>query len=91
MGERAIENRIKKLKEIERQQAELEAQAAKIREEIKADMKAKGESEIHIGSFSVRMKEIITNRFDSKTFKAEHKRLYDAYTRQQSSIRFTIA
>ena len=41
MGERALENRVKKLQEIEKQIAALEAEAEKVREEIKEDMKAK--------------------------------------------------
>lgn len=90
MGERAIENRIRKLKEIERQQAELEAQAQKLKNEIKADMKARGESEMHIACFVVRMKEIVTNRFDTKSFQEEHRKLYAAYIKPQTSIRFTI-
>lgn len=91
MGERAIENRIRKLKEIERQQAELEAQAQKLKDEIKADMEAKGKSEMYIACFIVRLKEVVTNRFDSKSFREEHKKLYEAYTKPQTSIRFTIA
>lgn len=91
MGERAIDNRIKKLREIERQQADLQAQAEKIREEIKAEMKANGKSEIHTPNAIIRLKEVITNRFDSKSFKQDHKKLYKAYTKPQTSIRFTIA
>ncbi len=90
MGERTIENRIKKLKEIEEQQKSLEAQAEKIRAEIKADMQAKGAEEIHTGNFIVRLKEVITKRFDSKAFAKEHKALYEEYVKQQSSMRFTI-
>ena len=90
MGERAIENRIRKLKEIERQQAELDAQAKKLKEEIKAVMEAKGESEMRIACFVVRMKEIVTNRFDAKSFQEEHRKLYAAYIKPRTSIRFTI-
>ena len=90
MGVRALENRIKKLKEIEQQQKELAEQAEKIKAEIKADMIAKGEDEIKAGNFIVRLKEVITNRFDSKAFAKEHKSLYDAYMKSQSSLRFTV-
>ena len=90
MGERALENRIKKLRELEAQQKKLEEQAEKIKEEIKADMQAKGKKEIHTGNFVVRLKEVVTNRFDSKLFAKEHKSLYEAYTKKQSSMRFTI-
>ena len=91
MGKRALENRIKKLKELEAQQKELETQAEQIRAEIKADMMAKGESEILAGNFVVRLTEVVTRRFDSKSFRASHKALYEAYTKPQSAYRFTIS
>ena len=90
MGERALENRIKKLKEIERQQANLESQAEKIGAEIKREMQAKGSEELKVGDFVVRLKEVISKRFDSKSFKEQYKGLYEAYTKSQSTIRFTI-
>lgn len=90
MGERALENRIKKLRELEAQQKELADQAEKIKAEIKADMQAKGQSEIHTASFIVRLKEVVTNRFDSKLFAKENKALYEAYTKPQSALRFTV-
>ena len=90
MGNRALENRVRELKEIEKQQKALTERADKIKAEIKADMQAKGKDEIKVGSFIIRLKEVITKRFDSKLFAEEHKRLYEAYTKPQSTMRFTI-
>lgn len=90
MGERAFENRIKKLKELEEQKKGIEDQIDKIKEEVKADMQAKGKDEIEAGNFIVRLKEVISNRFDTKSFAKDHKSLYEAYTRSQSTLRFTI-
>lgn len=91
MGARAFENRIMKLKELEEQKKAIEDQMDKIREEVKADMQAKGQEEVKAGNFIVRLKEVISNRFDTKSFKEDHKSLYEAYTHTQSSLRFTIA
>lgn len=91
MGQRALENRVKKLKEIERQQKELTEQAEKIKAEIKADMLSKGKEEVKVGSFVLRLKEVISNRFDTKAFAANYKSLYEAYTKPQSTMRFTIS
>ena len=91
MGNRALENRVKELKAIEEQQKALTERAEKIKAEIKADMQAKGKDEIKAGNFIVRLKEVITNRFDSKSFAEEHKRLYEAYTKPQSTLRFTVS
>lgn len=90
MGERAFENRIKKLKELEEQKQGIEDQIDKIKAEVKADMQAKGKDEIEAGNFIVRLKEVISNRFDTKSFAKDHKSLYEAYTRSQSTLRFTI-
>ena len=46
MGERALQNRIMKLKELEAQQEQIEKEAEKIRQEIKADMEEKQVEEL---------------------------------------------
>ena len=43
MGERAIQNRIRRLQELDRQQAEIEAEREKLKDEIKKDMQKKGQ------------------------------------------------
>ena len=52
MGERALQNRIMKLREIEAQQKALNEQAEKIRQEIKADMETKQAEEMKADSLS---------------------------------------
>ncbi|MCP1110322.1 hypothetical protein [Ohessyouella blattaphilus] len=91
MGERAILNRVKKLKELEAQAKAIEAEMEELKAEIKRDMEAKGIEEQQAGDFVVRFKTIIGNRFDSKTFKAEHENLYRAYTKATENRRFSIA
>lgn len=90
MGERALENRIKRLKEIEQQQKTLEEQAEQLRNEIKKDMEAKGVDEIRTKSFIVRWKEIISSRLDSKALKAALTDVYAMYAKPSTSRRFTI-
>jgi len=53
-------------------------------------MEAKGQEEIKAGSFIVRWKKVITNRFDSKAFAKEHESLYSQYGIQTESRRFSI-
>ena len=91
MGERALENRVKKLKAIEEQMEALEKQAEALKAEIKAEMEARGQEEIKAGSFVVRWKTFLSSRFDSKAFKAEHEALYNQYSKQVSARRFTVA
>ena len=91
MGEKAIENRIRKLQEIEAQQKELETQAEAIRAEIKADMESKGLEELKTKNFIIRWKEIISNRLDGKALKAAFPDIYGKFVKQTESRRFTIA
>lgn len=91
MGERAIENRVKKLKAIEEQIKALELEAEKLKEEIKKEMEARGTEEVQVGSFLVRWKSVIGSRFDSKAFQKEHKALYGQYLKQTEGKRFTVA
>ncbi len=90
MGERALQNRIRRLQILERQQAEIEAEKAKLKEEVRKDMEKKGIDQVKTDNFIVRCKKIISNRFDSKRFRAEHEDLYKSYQKQQVTMRFTV-
>ena len=85
MGERALQNRIMKLRELEAQQKALEEQAEKIRQEIKADMETKQVEEITAGSFVIRWKTIFSSRLDGKALKAALPEIYSQYCKVTSS------
>jgi len=91
MTEKMIENRIKKLRDIEAQQKELETAAEAIRAELKADLEQKGVDELKTKNFILRWKEIITSRLDSKALKAALPDVYGQFCRTSASRRFTIA
>ncbi|WP_278941429.1 hypothetical protein [Anaerotruncus colihominis] len=91
MTERMIENRIKKLQEIEARQKELEDAAEAIRAELKADLEEKGVDELKTQNFIVRWKEIISSRLDSKTLKAVLPDVYGQFCKASISRHFTIA
>ena len=91
MTERMIENRIKKLRAIEAQQKELEAQAEAIKAELKADLEEKGVEELKTANFVLRWKEIVSSRIDSKSFKADHADLYSAYSKATTTTRFVLS
>lgn len=57
MTEHMIENRVKKLQELEAQQKEIEAQAEAIRAELKADLEEKGVDELKTKNFILRWHE----------------------------------
>lgn len=91
MTNKQLDNRVKKIQALEAQVKELEKEAEAIRAEIKADLESKGEDEHNTGSFIIRWKEIITSRLDSKALKAALPDVFNAYSRESSSRRFTIA
>lgn len=91
MTERMLTNRIRKLKELEARQKELEQQIDALKAEIKADMEAKGLEEQRLGDYIVRFTSVMTNRFDARRFQQEHGRLYDQYVKQVKRKRFSIA
>ena len=91
MTERQIENRVKKLKAIEKQRKDLEAQEKALKEEIKRDMESKGLEELKTKNFLIRWKEIISNTLDSKALKATFPDICEQFTKQSASKRFTIA
>ena len=91
MTERQIENRVKKLREIESQRKALEEKEKALKEEIKKDMESKGLEEIRTKNFIIRWKEIISNRLDGKALKAALPEIYNQYCRTSASRRFTVA
>lgn len=91
MGEKAIENRIKKLKALEEQKKQLEAQIDSLQEEIKKDMESKGIEEMQAGIFIVRFTSVLSSRFDTKRFKEQYGSLYSQFTKQTASRRFSIS
>lgn len=92
MGNRALENRIKKLKELEEQQKALEQEIDSLKEEIKKDLEAKGTEELKVGIFIIRFTSVLSSRFDTKRFKEQqYGDLYNQFTKQTASRRFTIS
>lgn len=91
MGPRAIENRLRKIEELELQKKALEKQITELKEEIKADMSEKGVEEVHTKSFVVCWKEVFSNSFNSKKLKKDHGDLYESYRELGSCMRFTYS
>lgn len=90
LGDKAIENRINKIKYLEDEKKNLDAQIEALKNEIKAEMTNRGIDECRTPNFVVRFKEIISNNFDSKKFKAEFPEMYENYVVVRKSMRFTI-
>ena len=91
MTNRMIDNRCKKLADLETQIKALQAQDDEIKNEIKADMEADSLEEIDTGKFKVRYKLVESVRLDSKALKADLPDVYGLYSRVSTCKRFTVA
>lgn len=91
MSTNEIESKIAKLQEWEALAEEAKAEAESLRDEIKAEMLTRDTEEMEAGRFIIRWTSVLSNRFDTTTFKKEHSEMYKQYTKQTTSRRFSIA
>ncbi len=85
-------NKVETLIEYEAAIEELKAEAEEIRNIIKEEMNARNTEELEIGTHIVRFTSVLTSRFDTKAFKEKMgEDIYNAFTKQISSKRFSIA
>lgn len=91
MGDRALENRIRRIKELEAQKKALEAEISGLKDEIRRDMAEKQLEEHRTKNFVIRFKEIVSHSFNSKAFKEAEPDLYQQYLVAGSSMRLTIS
>ena len=82
--------KVRELKELKAMIDELSAEAATIEDEIKAEMTARNVNEMAVDVFKIRYTTVNSTRFDSASFKKAHGDLYEQYTKQTTSRRFTI-
>ena len=83
--------KIELLNKYEAMMEELNAEADKVRNTIKAELEAREVEELEAGQYIIRYTSVLSNRFDSTAFKKVMPELYKAYTKQTASRRFTIS
>ena len=81
---------IEKLKEWEAIQAEAAAEVESLKDQVKAEMNARGVEELKAGQYIARFTTVLSSRFDTTVFKREHAEMYRQYTKQTTSRRFSI-
>lgn len=82
---------IEKLKEWEAIQAEAAAEVEALKDQVKAELNARGVEELEAGQYIARFTTVLSNRFDTTVFKREHAEMYKQYTKQTTSRRFSIS
>ena len=83
--------KVEQLREWEALLEEAQKEVEALRDSIKAEMLAQDTEELQIGAYIVRWTSVLSNRFDSTSFKKEYADLYKTFTKQVTSKRFSIA
>ena len=83
-------DKIKELKELEQYKKEIDSEIESLKDEIKKEMDALGTDEYKTDLVTVRYKLVKSKRFDNKSFKLNHKDLYEAFSKESITKRFSI-
>lgn len=70
---------------------ELEAEAQALTDKLKAAMVEQGTEALQGDGWKATWKNVVSSRFDSKRFKADHADLYGQYSKTTTARRFCVA
>ena len=91
MSKNEMLNLIETMNNYDELAAKVKAKADAIRDAIKAEMERQAVEEMICGQYIIRYTSVISNRFDSTTFKRLYADLYRDFTKPVSSRRFTVS
>ena len=83
-------SKVEELKQLEALIREAEAEAERLKEEIKAEMTKQSKEEMIVDRYVIRWTNVVSNRFDSTAFKAVMPDVYRMYVKETKSRRFSI-
>lgn len=91
MTTKELTAKIRELKELQSLIEEATSEAEAIKDELKAHMTESGKEEISVDIFKIRYTVVKSCRFDSSAFKKTHGDLYEQYSKQTETRRFSVA
>lgn len=91
MNKDELLKQVKTLKELKVMAEELQSEITAIEDSIKAEMTEQNVSELQVDVFKIRWTTVVSNRFDTSAFKKVYMDLYNQFTKQSETKRFTIA
>ena len=91
MSKYEIESLIETMNNYDDLASKAKAKADAIRDTLKGEMLRLGAEELTAGAYIVRYTSVISNCFDSTTFKRLYADLYKDFTKPISSRRFTVS
>ncbi len=90
MANNELLNKIEALNEWEELLEQAKAEAEAIKDEIKRELEMRDTEELVCGQYIIRYANILTQRFDTTSFKKALPDVYKAFIKQSASRRFTI-
>jgi predicted phage-related endonuclease len=87
MTDKQLNNRVKKMAELEAQKKELERQIGELKEELKKSMG--DEVEVQTDKYVLKNTPYDSVHFDSKSFRIDHERLYRKFVTITQTTRFS--
>ena len=91
MANNELLNKIEELNSWEELLEEAKEMTEALRDSIKQEMLNRNTDEMEVGQYIVRWTSVLTQRFDSTSFKKAMPDVYKAFTKQTASRRFSIA
>ena len=90
MDNKTINEKIVEIRNFENEIKQMQEVVDSLKDELKNEMTARGVDELDTGTFKMSYKEVVSNRFDSKSFQKDNEVIYKAYLKESVSKRFTI-
>ena len=91
MSQNEMITKIEALREWESLLDEASKEVEALKDQLKAEMSAQGKEELAVGQYILRWTSVLSQRFDSTSFKKELPELYGRFTKQVASKRFTVS
>ena len=91
MRNQDLRNTVTELQNLYAQADELKALIVEREALIKEEMEARETETLDLGNVIVRFTSVLSNRFDTTSFKKLHADLYNTFVKQVASRRFSIA
>lgn len=91
MSTNEMESKIRELRELRRMADEIATEIETLQDAIKSEMTARNTDTLTGTDWKVTWKAVTSKRFDSAAFKKTHGELYEQYTKETTSRRFTLA
>ena len=91
MSKNELVSKIEALHEWEALMEEAKNEVQTLRDSLKAELTDRGVEELEAGQYIIRYTSVLSNRFDTTSFKKIYGDLYKAFTKQTASKRFSVA